>query len=337
MYNITPMKEQELLHHLSRFAESCARALFDLCGFQFLAGVPVKSTSEEVTLKELTIFTNFTGTVQGTYAITIPQNLASHLLDLNPEKADLDDYSAGLFEEILNVAVGHSIEELKEQFGFLTFNPPSIVLGDIRFPSYRNCTVDLISDMGNFSTYFSINMANLEITDKLLSTMQNLRKQQSINFSDSLTGINNRAYFEYFKKKLFGKRRPLSFAIFDVDKFKDINDGYGHSTGDLALKHIADNIKSSVRDSDIAIRFGGDEFVIILEDSPLVGARRLLERISIKLKENPLFINENESLIITLSAGITEYNKGEPFESMFERADEMLYKAKENGRDQICG
>lgn len=338
MFNIEPLEEKDLLHHVSRFSEAVARVLFDLCGIPFLAGVPLKSNSNEVTLQELTLFTYFTGTVQGTYTITIPLTVAAQLLEIEyEENLTIDDYATGLFEEVINVAVGQSIEELKSLFGFLTFNPPVIALGELRFPSYRNCSVDLVSDIGSLSAHFSVNMANLEITDKLLSTMKHLRKQQSMNFMDSLTGVYNRSYLEYYKSKLFGKRRPLSFIIIDVDKFKDINDNFGHSSGDLALKHISSKISNNVRDNDIAIRYGGDEFVIILEDSPLIGARKLSSRIAKSLKDDVLVLDEDNHLTITLSIGITEYVLNESFEDLFKRADANLYDAKEQGRDKICG
>lgn len=338
MFNIEPLEEKDLLHHVSRFSEAVARVLFDLCGIPFLAGVPLKSNSNEVTLRELTLITYFTGTVQGTYTITIPLTVAAQLLEIDYDDGqDMDDYATGLFEEVINVAVGQSIEELKSLFGFLTFNPPMITLGEVRFPSYRNCSVDLISDIGSLSAHFSVNMANLEITDKLLSTMKHLRKQQSMNFIDSLTGVYNRSYLEYYKSKLFGKKRPLSFIIIDVDKFKDINDNYGHSSGDMALKHIASKISKNVRDNDIAIRFGGDEFIIILEDSPLIGARKLAGRISADLKNELLILDDDNHLVITLSVGITEYVLNESFEDLFKRADANLYNAKELGRDKICG
>ncbi len=337
MYNIDALDEDALIQHTSRFAQAVTRVLYDLCGVQFSYGQCHKSNSQEVISKELTVFTYFTGTVQGTYTLNIPTTVANELLQISEPIKGVRDLAQGLFEEVVNVAVGQSIEQLKDKFGFLTFNPPVVALGEILFPSYRNSSIILQSEYGEISINFSINMANLEITDKLMSTMKNLKKQQSVNFQDALTGVYNRAYLEYFKKKLFGKRRPISFVIFDVDKFKDVNDNHGHSSGDLALQHIADKLKANVRDDDIAIRFGGDEFIIILADSPVIGALRLTERIAADLKSNPLIFDDGFQYEITISAGITEYVKNESFEEMFKRADDNLYKAKEAGRNQICG
>jgi len=339
MINLTPLKDEEVVQHTTIFAQAIANAARDLCGVDFTVDHASSTAPIELNLTDVTIFTNFTGTVQGNYSINMCKGCAAEILGVSIEddENEFDTIASGLFEEILNVATGKTIENLKAQFGFLTFNSPVITLGKIRFPRYRSCSIYLTSIAGNMSVNFAINMANLEITDKLLATMKNLRKQQSISYKDALTGIYNRAYFEYFKSKLFGHKRPLSLKIFDVDKFKDINDSFGHNCGDKALKHIADMVNKNIRDTDIPIRYGGDEFIILLEESPLVGAIRLIERISNSL--NSTFIDSDtadERFSVAISAGIAEHVSGESFEELFRKADKNLYKAKNAGRNQFC-
>ncbi len=336
MINITPMKEHEIIAHTHNFASAVASAIADLSGIGFVQSDHSAYFPKELTLNEITVFTNFTGTVQGNYAINMDASTAASILNIPKDSSDFDGFACGLFEEVVNVATGRVIELLKVQYGFLTFNSPVISHGKIRFPNYRNCTMHLDSEHGNVLVNFAINMANLEITDKLLATMKNLRKQQSISYKDALTDIYNRAYFEYFKAKLFGHKRPLSLIIFDVDKFKDINDTYGHSCGDAALQHIANCVVANVRDTDIPIRYGGDEFIILLEESPIVGAFKLVERISSMLCKKRVPI-EGPDIFIEISAGISEHVQGEDFAQLFSRADTNLYKAKNAGRNQACG
>ncbi len=341
MINIIELTEKEIRDHTHLFADTVSSAMADLCGANFLRNNQIESchrASEAVI--GITIFTYFTGTVQGNYSINLPHEVARDLLeaDIN-ERGELtiDEVAVGLFEEALNIAVGTLIEELKEKYGFLTFNPPVISVGAILFPNYRNCTSYIEGKIGSIRCIFSINMANLEITDKLLKTMKDLKSSTEDANIDPLTQIYNRKYYNFYIAKFFGQKRLLSFVIFDVDKFKEINDGYGHGVGDLALSYIAQVLKKNGRETDYPIRFGGAEFIIILEESPLIGAFRLMERVAKDLIEEPLELEDGQKLQITVSAGIAEHQKGETIEQLFERADRALYRAKEGGRNQICG
>ena len=329
------LSEDEIKDHVKVFAESVAENIQNSVDIELSIGEAIGGISKEQQFEQLTIFSYVTGTVQAIYTLSIPIEVACAMLEIDSDTVSIEDFSIGFFEEVLNMAVGRSIELLKSRFGFLSYNPPVLVLGDIVFPSYQNGYSLITSDIGDIKTEFMINMANLEITDKLLSTMKKLKHQQGLIYKDNLTGVYNRAYFEYYKNNLWGKRRPITIAMVDVDKFKDINDSYGHSVGDKALQLIASTITDVCRDNDIAIRFGGDEFVVILEDSPLIGGQRLFERIAKKLKETPLVVDKNRRHIITLSVGVAEHIQQECFESLFERADKALYRAKENGRDCI--
>lgn len=332
--NLKDLSEEHLITHTETYAKNVIQTFNDICGASFSISSKPNHNTDEIVESGVTIFTYFTGTIQGIYSLSLTAEIAKKILGIESEETSIEDLAAGLFEEIVNVATGESIEELKEQFGFLTFNPPVIVYGESKFPRYRNCYTEIISEHGVATVRFSINMASLEITDQLLNTLKKLKKQQSKNFMDSLTDIYNRTYYDYYKSKLFGRRKPLAFVIFDVDKFKDINDHYGHSTGDKALQHIAETLKKNVRDTDYPIRYGGDEFVVLLEESPLIGAKRLMVRVMNQLVTQPLTIDDRV-LPITVSVGITEYHEGEDFDTMFLRADKNLYKSKENGRNQI--
>jgi diguanylate cyclase (GGDEF)-like protein len=122
----------------------------------------------------------------------------------------------------------------------------------------------------------------------------------------------------------------------DIDNFKDINDTYGHLTGDKVLKEVAKIIRESIRSTDIAGRYGGDEFVILLPETPLSDALVVAEKIRRKFSRHPIQVND-KSFNVTLSIGITAFRKKvESPLSLLDEADKALYLAKERGRDRTC-
>ena len=157
---------------------------------------------------------------------------------------------------------------------------------------------------------------------------------------DGLTGLYNRRHFFELAEKEFSatKRyhRDLALLMIDVDHFKDFNDKYGHNTGDLVLKLVADTINNSLRKSDFCGRYGGEEFVILapmtVSDQALIAAQRL--RSSIENAKLP--INNYSTLSITISIGISVFSDTtETLAELIKKADELLYKAKRNGRNRV--
>jgi len=136
--------------------------------------------------------------------------------------------------------------------------------------------------------------------------------------------------------KLFSRDAKHSFSIliYDIDYFKKINDTYGHIAGDFILKELSMRIKNILRDSDIFIRFGGEEFLLLLPITKISGATTLAERILHKASFDP-YIFKNQSIYLTVSIGITSPLKSDSLTSLLERADQALYKAKSSGRNQM--
>ncbi|HIC09390.1 MAG TPA: GGDEF domain-containing protein [Aquificales bacterium] len=158
---------------------------------------------------------------------------------------------------------------------------------------------------------------------------------------DPLTGVYNRR--EGFKliKKLLSKaaveRTNICILILDIDHFKKINDTYGHEIGDLVLKEVVKIIRSSVRDRDLIIRWGGEEFLIVLNNVPPEKAKDVAERIRVKLENHEISIGNNITLKVTASIGVacTELDGIHSFDELFEIADKRVYKAKNSGRNQV--
>jgi len=159
--------------------------------------------------------------------------------------------------------------------------------------------------------------------------------------TDVLTGLHN---FRFFKDvlplEMERTRRtgqPLTIILLDVDHFKAFNDRWGHESGNLALSHIAALIADTLRKLDIACRYGGEEFVIILPDTSLLMALRVAERLRKVIETSPLMLGDNP-VPLTASLGIDEYRffSNETPESLLARVDQWLYQAKQRGRNQLA-
>ncbi len=154
-------------------------------------------------------------------------------------------------------------------------------------------------------------------------------------YTDELTQIGNRTYFEEqfsHEAQIYNKvTTPLSFIIFDIDKFKYFNDTYGHQVGDTILIELASLINNKTRQNDTFARWGGEEFVCILPSTSLLNALTLAEKLRWEIEQN-IFSN---GLIITCSFGVAEFSNGDTKLSVMKRADDALYRAKANGRNKV--
>lgn len=162
--------------------------------------------------------------------------------------------------------------------------------------------------------------------------------QQSVR--DGLTGLyNRRFFFEMCEKNLsLDMRHHLTsvLMVLDVDQFKCINDRYGHPLGDQALIHLGKVMQSVLRSEDVLARIGGDEFAILLPNTTLSAATSLAERLRQQVMQSPLPLADGDKLVITISAGLVENGEGELMESLYARADQMLYQAKQSGRNCVA-
>ena len=178
-----------------------------------------------------------------------------------------------------------------------------------------------------------------ERTQELHSLYDEAAKQSR---TDALTGLNNRrAFFEeanqIHSSASQKNQQKYSILMIDIDHFKNINDNYGHKTGDEILKLIAQSIKKELKESAIASRIGGEEFAVILKETLLEDALIIAEKIR-KNIFNILYIKEKNIVVkASVSIGVSEsINTDNSFEITLSRADNALYKAKEEGRNKVC-
>jgi diguanylate cyclase (GGDEF)-like protein len=176
----------------------------------------------------------------------------------------------------------------------------------------------------------SLALSNMKLRDSL--------REQSIR--DPLTGLFNRRFVdEYFVQELARAqraKRQISVVALDIDHFKRINDTYGHSAGDAVLKSVSGILRAHVRDSDVASRVGGEEFLLLLAESPLQFAAMRAEDIRSAIHETSIHFEDKSLGPITASFGAAAYpDHGRTPDALFRAADEALYSAKNSGRNRV--
>ncbi len=180
---------------------------------------------------------------------------------------------------------------------------------------------------------------------KLCETNYKLEKLndelKDLSNRDPMTHLYNRRYFSEISDKILSlsmrNGTDLSIIILDIDKFKNINDTYGHAVGDKVIISLANNLEKNIRESDVVARFGGEEFVILLNNTNLENSVLIAEKIRKKIEDIEIIDGDN-ILKFTASFGVAKYEDtldSEKIEHTLKRADNALYIAKENGRNQV--
>jgi len=160
-------------------------------------------------------------------------------------------------------------------------------------------------------------------------------QQEEFASKDGLTGLFNRRMFDMIlssETSVAGRyHRPLSMIILDIDHFKNFNDTYGHKTGDEVIQLVSKVIAATIRTSDRAFRYGGEEFVIMCPETNGQNSAMVADRLRQRIEQS----RTSENLFITISLGVTEYIPGESTDQFTRRADALLYKSKESGRNKV--
>ncbi|QBC42361.1 sensor domain-containing diguanylate cyclase [Iodobacter fluviatilis] len=183
----------------------------------------------------------------------------------------------------------------------------------------------------------SVLISFLVVAAAIYSINRNQRYLEKLANTDSLTRLLNRQAFEViFNQKLLEisrKKRPLSCVLLDVDYFKRINDELGHLQGDAVLQQLAQLLKKSTRASDTLARWGGEEFILLLDNCPRHIASELAEKIRAVIASHDFKLPIPRS--ITISLGVSELTDSDNSQSFFDRTDQLLYKAKEQNRNCV--
>jgi diguanylate cyclase (GGDEF)-like protein len=156
--------------------------------------------------------------------------------------------------------------------------------------------------------------------------------------TDELTGlVNRRRFMAALEHEIARTSRaaPPSIILADLDDFKLVNDRFGHPVGDAALQAFARALGNHVRDVDIAARLGGEEFAVLLPETPLHGASAVAQRLQRSLVRVPLLVRGGREITVTASIGVAELQEGEAADSLLRRADAALYRAKADGKNRV--
>lgn len=272
-------------------------------------------------------FTDATGRVvlYGNYAEQAPDlrkrpGLAAQLDQILKEKSGSYQFRDAGDNHILNV---NYVPELK-WYLFVEQNE-DVALEGIRKTLYANLAISFVVTLiVIFLTYLAIGHYQTKI-EEMAST-------------DKLTGLLNRHAFAILAEKLMATYRrnpgPVTVLLGDVDHFKQINDGYGHRVGDQVLASIAGLLRSNLRATDFAVRWGGEEFLVVLPECAAEEGRLIADKLRLAI-ENATPCPGEEQLRVTISFGLSQFNGAESIEQAVNRADDALYAAKAAGRNSI--
>jgi len=199
------------------------------------------------------------------------------------------------------------------------------------------------------SVFVAIAQAKQEITtahqhvirlkEQLNSSQQALDISLELLVQDNLTGALNRRALEHVltrevaEPKALGHTKRVVMAMLDIDHFKSINDQYGHSTGDQALIYFCKSIRNTLREHDYLIRYGGEEFLLVMPDAEIEGASFAIERLRTILNNTPLLVDNTYQLVLRFSAGLCALRPNQDPYDAIRLADEALYIAKQSGRN----
>lgn len=169
---------------------------------------------------------------------------------------------------------------------------------------------------------------------------QSVNNTMALAVTDDMTGLYNRRYFDRHLGVMLGKaqalKRDMALMILDIDHFKAVNDGHGHDIGDAVIREFAARLKRNIRGIDLACRFGGEEFVVLMPDTDFRQAEAVAERVRQSISDRGFDVGSPRPLSVTVSAGVTlNESLTDTPESLIKRADVALYRAKREGRNRV--
>ncbi|HPF47853.1 MAG TPA: diguanylate cyclase, partial [Emcibacteraceae bacterium] len=170
-----------------------------------------------------------------------------------------------------------------------------------------------------------------------------MKKNMEMAVTDAVTNLYNRHFLDTHLENIFSaaneKQTNVSLLMLDIDHFKKINDTYGHASGDEVLEEFSKRISSNIRSIDLAARYGGEEFVVVMPETDAGFALFIAERLRKTISDEPFRISgSDQPITVTVSIGVSIVSEScNTKEKLFAEADKGLYKAKETGRNKVCG
>ncbi len=275
---------------------------------------------------------------------------AEHTVDLQPDPSEALFHAAEGNYDLLIVSLGlENVDGLRlcSQVRSLerTRNVPILVIADaegttrlvraleIGVNDYLSRPIDKNELLARVRTQ----IRKRRYTERL---RDNVQMSIEMAITDALTGLYNRRYMETHVGTLVeqatARSKPLSVLVLDIDYFKAINDTHGHDAGDDVLREFALRIRKSIRGIDLACRYGGEEFVVIMPETDMAVATIVAERLRRRIASEPFPIQEGAGRVeVTISVGIATLGRDDSAAAMIKRADQALYRAKRDGRNRV--
>jgi len=242
-------------------------------------------------------------------------------------------YDLYLVDMVLPEMTGDKvIEELRSR------QPNAIIISMSQFTGEKSIATVLLSGADDY-IHKPFDAASLLSRIKInVRSYQYKKRLELMAVTDGLTGLfNHRFIFERLEEetaKVARYGRPLSIIMLDIDNFKAVNDTFGHRAGDDVILSVAHAIMACIRKTDVAGRYGGEEFLVLLPETDLASAKVVAEKIRSTVAQLSFEIKD---LAITISAGVAEAQQGESYEAFINRADANLYRAKRSGKNRVEG
>ncbi len=266
------------------------------------------------------------------------------LKQMHVGKMRLNEFLASSSEELFNQLLSTALIQRSRTRGELEFSREprndNFVCLFIPMPSQR---ILLIAEPVALTSELEAVTADLQRMKRILTIKETelkavIAQADEVSHTDALTFLPNRRQIiaDLQREVIFSDRygTPFSISMLDIDHFKKINDTYGHKVGDDVLRTLAGEMRNRIRHPDTIGRYGGEEFLIVLPHSPLKAAMEQAERLCRHARSLRIKAGEQE-ITVTISIGIAQYKiHNEDWETLLNRADAALYKAKHNGRDQ---
>lgn len=237
--------------------------------------------------------------------------------------------------ELLNKITEENPSEISDSTGVWAIKSENDVIGAIAAGSY----IEKLSESD--IDYLTLLAKQISVTVQKANSYGEMLKYATL---DALTGLNNRRQFEIRLNQEVAtakrKNKPLCCIMLDIDYFKKVNDTYGHAAGDCVLKNVSGVIKHELREYDIASRYGGEEFCILLPDTTINEAEFVAQRLRKAVENTDINITEEqlagETINVSISIGVSNYDKSvETPQQLYQNADMALYEAKRRGRNRV--
>ncbi|KQQ65515.1 diguanylate cyclase [Pseudomonas sp. Leaf127] len=205
---------------------------------------------------------------------------------------------------------------------------------------YQNTTLFPLRSTNNQISH--ICLVIYDVTDVATNRHQLLNANnelQRLSSTDRLTGLNNRGHWEESLRQEYARHRrygtQVAMVMIDIDHFKRVNDTWGHQTGDKVIQVVAEAMRTHIRSADIAGRYGGEEFAVLLPDTDKAGAQVFAERLR-KAVEELHVDHDGQQIRCTISLGVADLSQpSTDYKTLIEAADQALYQSKKNGRNQV--